>query len=491
MTSLKKAGTFAAALLLAATAAFAVEGDMLSQHTFGSSDSDFGYDLQTTADGGFILAGRTYGFGASGSDAYLVRLDADANEIWSTNVGTIADDGCNAVTETADGGFVMVGWVDINSFTRKAQAMKVDADGNLLWQKFYLADPESEVTFIEDELEAVLETANGDLVMAGTANSIPYRQPWLLRTDAEGNMVWQAHHELQGNGKDYLTDIVETPAGDIACSGYSGDSNTFTDFDPNAFAFSSTGAFLWQRTLEGFSPADYAYGIGLGPDGNLAVVGKSSISTLWRLTPGGEAMSTTHFSTGGAPFDVTATSDGGLLLVGTVQEPDLSSQAWIIKTDADGAFQWDNRFGGAGNEIFYKGHERANGEYVLFGQTNSYGAGGSDYYLLLAEGPADLTAVPEAADRLVATLSAYPNPFNPKTTISFALPAAASTTVQVLDATGRRVRTLLDGAALEAGRQQLAWDGRDDAGHASSTGVYFVQVRAGAARAHEKLVLVK
>jgi hypothetical protein len=169
----------------------------------------------------------------------------------------------------------------------------------------------------------------------------------------------------------------------------------------------------------------------------------------------------------------------------------LTSQAWIVKTDVEGDFIWDNRFGGGEDENFYAAHERANGEYALFGQTDTYGEGDDDYYLVLAEGPGVASAVPEAGARLGATLSAYPNPFNPATTIAFALPEAAATTVDVFDLAGRHVRRLLDGALLQAGRQQLRWDGRDDDGHGVAAGVYFVDARAGGENARLKLVLVK
>lgn len=496
MFSRSKFAVLAVCLLLIPAASLAAEGDMLAEQTHGSGAADFGYDMQPTADGGLIMAGRTYGFGSSGSDAYLVRLDADDNEVWATTVGTIADDGCNAITETSDGGFLLVGWVDINSFLRKGQAIKVDSSGQVVWQKFYLGDDSTSAIFVEDQFEAVLETADGDFVMAGTANSYGIRQPWLVRVDADGNVVWEAHHVLQGHGKDYLTGLVETPGGDFAGSGRSGDSNTFTDFDPNAFAFSSSGAFLWQRTLPGSSPADVAYGIGIGPDGNLAVVGQGSIPTLWLLSTAGTVESTTPFGPGGRLFTATATTDGGLLLAGAERQADLTNQAWIIKTDADGDFQWDNRFGGSNEEVFFAAHERANGEYALFGWTDSYGAGDNDYYLVLAEGSDAVTGVadagiPQTSARLDATLSAYPNPFNPKTTIAFELPVAAPTTVDVVGVQGRHVRTLVNGEFMDAGPQLLHWDGREDSGRSAATGVYFVNVRSGEAHAHQKIVLVK
>jgi len=482
--------TALALILVCAGSVLAAEGDLIAEQTFGSADADFGYAMQPTSDGGLVLAGRTYGFGADGSDFYVVRLDADATELWSTTVGTIANDGCNGVVETGDGGFVLVGWVDVNSFERRGQAIKLDADGQLVWQRFYLGDEDSDVTFVEDEFEAVIETDGGDLVMAGTANSFGLREPWLVRTDDDGDLIWQAHHPLQGNGKDHLTDVVEMPGGGFAASGWSGDSNTFTDNDPNAIAFSSTGAYLWQRTLADNTPSDYALGIGVGPDGNLAVVGESSIPTLWLLSPGGAILSTTYYDASGRFQDVVATSDGGLLMAGNYQVPDLTFQAWIVKTDADGVLLWDRKFGGSDGEDFSAACERSNGEYALFGTTESLGAGDRDCYLVRVEGPLDVTGAPGTVTRPGITLEACPNPFNPATTLAFTLQGGAAAELGIYDVRGRPVAELHSGY-LGAGRHEFRWQGRDAQGAGVASGAYFARLRTGREVRVRRVLLLK
>ncbi len=89
-----------------------------------------------------------------------------------------------------------------------------------------------------------------------------------------------------------------------------------------------------------------------------------------------------------------------------------------------------------------------------------------------------------------ALRGAHPNPFNPRTTISFELPAAAETTVDVLDVRGRLVRRLLQGE-LAAGAHQQMWDGQDNGGRSVSAGVYLVRVRAGSHTGTTKVLLAK
>ncbi|MBK8166981.1 MAG: S8 family serine peptidase [bacterium] len=84
----------------------------------------------------------------------------------------------------------------------------------------------------------------------------------------------------------------------------------------------------------------------------------------------------------------------------------------------------------------------------------------------------------------------FPNPFNPQTTIRFALPAAARTTVSVFDLAGRHVRTLVDGD-LAAQVHQVTWTGDDEGGRPVAAGVYFYEVKGGGHRAVGRMALVK
>jgi Glycosyl hydrolases family 32 N-terminal domain/FlgD Ig-like domain len=96
-------------------------------------------------------------------------------------------------------------------------------------------------------------------------------------------------------------------------------------------------------------------------------------------------------------------------------------------------------------------------------------------------------ALPEEARLLANT----PNPFNPRTTVHFELPAAAVVRVDVYDASGRLVRTLLDGARAP-GRHSLEWDGSDQSGRGVASGVYFVRMRIdGAVVDTRKMMLLK
>jgi hypothetical protein len=84
-----------------------------------------------------------------------------------------------------------------------------------------------------------------------------------------------------------------------------------------------------------------------------------------------------------------------------------------------------------------------------------------------------------------------PNPMLSAGHLSFTLPQPGAARVQILDAQGRRVRTLLDRADLQAGTHSVRFDGRDDAGGSLAPGVYFYRVRAGDRVATGRFLLLR
>jgi photosystem II stability/assembly factor-like uncharacterized protein len=85
---------------------------------------------------------------------------------------------------------------------------------------------------------------------------------------------------------------------------------------------------------------------------------------------------------------------------------------------------------------------------------------------------------------------AYPNPFNPSTTVTFGLPGRAEVILQIFDVKGKRVKEVFRGVK-EAGHYQASWDGTDDTDHAVSSGVYLYYISAGPFTSVQKMILIK
>ena len=81
--------------------------------------------------------------------------------------------------------------------------------------------------------------------------------------------------------------------------------------------------------------------------------------------------------------------------------------------------------------------------------------------------------------------SAYPNPFNPTTTLSFALPMATEVSLSIYNLQGRLASTLISGS-MDAGYNYIVWNANK-----YSSGMYFVKMVAGEYVKTQKLMLVK
>jgi len=102
----------------------------------------------------------------------------------------------------------------------------------------------------------------------------------------------------------------------------------------------------------------------------------------------------------------------------------------------------------------------------------------------------DLSATRDTLAPIGVGLEAFPNPFNPQTTVAFTLGTDGPVYLDVYDMAGRHVRKLL-GETRAAGRHEVTWDGSDRAGRGLPSGVYFVTARGGGAVNVTKVVLTK
>ena len=96
----------------------------------------------------------------------------------------------------------------------------------------------------------------------------------------------------------------------------------------------------------------------------------------------------------------------------------------------------------------------------------------------------------QALPQIAALHQNFPNPFNPSTEIRFDIPTARNVKLRVYNQLGQTVRTLVQ-SRMKAGTYRIKWDGRTEAGHGVSSGVYFYSLEAGQYSQIRKMTLVK
>jgi hypothetical protein len=102
-----------------------------------------------------------------------------------------------------------------------------------------------------------------------------------------------------------------------------------------------------------------------------------------------------------------------------------------------------------------------------------------------------LSGTGETPASYVLSVSNFPNPFNPRTTVSYTVPSRGEVTIAIYDARGARVATLLSGEERAAGAYGMEWDGRTESGSTVSSGVFFARIEHGGATRTKKMVMLK
>jgi hypothetical protein len=351
--------------------------------TFGGSGNDEGYSVQQTSDGGFILVGTTASFGAGGFDVWLIKTDADGNKLWDRTFGGRGPDWGWSVQQTRDGGFILVGSTEsFGAGEGDVWLIKTDASGNIEWDRTFGGSN-------RDKGYSVQQTRDGGFILVGTTASFGAggADVWLIKTDADGNKLWEK--TFGGSGWDEGSSVQQTSDGGFILVG---DTRSFGAGwgDVWLIKTDAKGNKQWDRTFGG-SNVDSGWSVQQTSDGGFIIVGNTASfgarwGDVWLIKTDAKGNKQWDRTFGGSGSDfgssVQQTSDGGFILVGDTRSFGAGwSDVWLIKTDAKGNKQWDRTFGGSSWDWGYSVQQTSDGGFIVVGATTSFGAG--DYDVLL------------------------------------------------------------------------------------------------------------
>jgi ribosomal protein S11 len=107
-------------------------GNIIWAKTYGGTYWDEAYSVQQTSDGGYIVAGYTDSFGAGGSDIFLIKTDANGNVIWAKTYGGTYYDYAYSVQQISDGGYIVAGYTySFGAGYYDIFLIKTDANGEI------------------------------------------------------------------------------------------------------------------------------------------------------------------------------------------------------------------------------------------------------------------------------------------------------------------------------------------------------------------------
>jgi hypothetical protein len=243
------------------------EGNVQWQEIIGGEYSDTGAAVAACEDGDAIVAGWTDRDGTGVTDGWVLRLEEDGGVRWQKILGGERIDTLRGAPACRDDGIVLVGETSsASSGSQDVWIVKLDSGGNVIWQEAVGGGGSDWVTSAAD-------TGDGGCVAAGGTESFGAgsMDVWILRIDADGNILWQKSYG--GEANDYAYAVFDAGDGFVVA----GETFSFgVDFsDMLAIKVDMDGRLQWQRTINGYAH-DGAGAVTGSDDGGILIAGYSS-----------------------------------------------------------------------------------------------------------------------------------------------------------------------------------------------------------------------
>jgi len=244
------------------------DGDLLWSRTYGGPLTDAGTAL-CVLDDGYAVSGFTESSGAGETDIYLLRTDFDGEEKWSKTFGGEFTDMGNTVMAGPDGGIVVGG--NTNSVTGNSDyyLIRTDANGNQLWANPYY--PVGEHGYGFDWGTQACATPDGGWYCIGYTDCLDVLNIYVVKVDSEGNQLWAK--SFGTDFYDYGNAVCATPDGGALVCGAT--KELFNNNDLYLVKLDAKGDVIWEKKVGG-PGKDWASSICLTSDGNCVIVGHTN-----------------------------------------------------------------------------------------------------------------------------------------------------------------------------------------------------------------------
>ena len=376
-------------------------GDILWNKTFGGVNSDFGICIKQTSDGGYIILAGTFSFGAGDLDAWLIKIDTNGNLLWNKTYGGTEDDDAWCIKQTSDGDYIFTGKIDADgNDVCDLWLVKTYENGTIEWNKVY-----NRTTW--DQGSCVEQTSDGGFIITGWTDSNTtyyYSDVWLIKTNQNGEEIWNKTYG--GSDDDSGRCVLQTSDGGYIIVGQT-DSYGPGPRGVLMIKTNSTGGLEWNKTYGGLGE-DIGWRVLQTSDGGYIILsstesygfGHEESSDVWLIKTdqnGNHQWNKTYGTTEDeSGYGIAQTSNNGYIITGRTYFNRLISKSdiFLIKTDQNGNEIWNTALGGSENDYGGCVEQTTDGGYIIIGTTFSFGNNG-DVWLIKVSGDEETPLVPE------------------------------------------------------------------------------------------------
>jgi hypothetical protein len=346
-------------------------GSIQWQRLLGGSGWDEGCSVQQTTDGGYIVLGPVAssangdvtgvnhgGYDSwGGYDLWVVKLTSTGTIQWQQLLGGFGNDYGRTIRQTADGGYVLVGYTfaslsgDVtgqNHGSTDFWVVKLTSTGTIQWQRLLGGSGfETGICIRQTVDEGYILIGESTSSASGDVTSTNHGgyDVWVVKLTKTGTIQWQ--QLLGGSADDHAYSIDQTTDGGYIFVGETTSNGTGTVISGNhggldiwVVKLNSTGSIKWQKLLGG-SGTEYGHSVQQTADGGYVLLGQSDSS---------------------ANGDVSDTNHG-------------SFDSWVVKLNDMGQILWQKLVGGTGYEHGNFLDQSADGGVIIAGHSESSASG--------------------------------------------------------------------------------------------------------------------
>jgi hypothetical protein len=476
------------------------------QQRLGGIGTDQANCIIQTADSGYAVIGQTDSndsvvYGNHGGNDYLFyKLDKNGNQQWHRWYGSSADDIPTSIIQTPDGGYLIAGltWgnngdVSGNHGEVDVWLIKTNGEGFIEWQKCYggtgidgLYSYSDYYYFTAPAAVSIINTIGGGYIFATSSNSNNGDVSgnhggydfWVVKLNDTGAIQWQNCYG--GNQDDIVNSIIQNGDGSYVIAGYTNSDSgqissphTSCYVDPNwglictfdylIIKIDNVGNLIWQKTYGGTNN-DYATSIVSSHDGGYMVAGSATSAdgdvtgllgyqNYWLIKLDSSGNLQWEKCYGGNYGDVATsiinTNDGGYFVIGNSNSDSLevtnhhdtsnyNVDVWAVKIDSTGTLLWENSFGGSLNDNASCVIKTLDGGFVIAGNTNSIDgdvipdSAKIDFWIFKLGSNVGINKIVNRNPSILV----YPNPFNNECTIKISGVKSLSITLSIYNLLG-------------------------------------------------------
>jgi len=325
---------------------------------YGGSGYDFPYSAVCTGDG-YLIVGKSNSFSNGNDDVYLVKTDLYGNFLWHKIYGGIYDDEGHSIKQTSDGNYIICGNTDPigrSYYTRDIYYLKIDPNGNVIWEKTYGS------LSISEEGSCALQDTDGGYIIAGRTD---YSESVLLKTDANGDCVWVKTYQ-------YIYFMRGEPI--IV------DNNDYIVLTsrPGLIKIDSSGNIIWEKNYTDYSYIYFFDGkLVKSSDNNyVLLICSYNQNLLLKADSDGDCVWARTYNNLIGSYSCFIATPNNFILAGTN-----SDKIAVLKLDSSGNEIWMKTYGGFFDEQPTYCLLSPYDNYVIVGVNWYYGALG-DYFLM-------------------------------------------------------------------------------------------------------------